>query len=213
MTIELMPDTRTTENKTARAVTEARTMVVDSPESFTLADRMCAGLAALRKEVIDTFADAKQKAFATHRAITAAEAKHLEPIDEARKIYKQKLDTFRQFEEKKRLAEESRLRIEAQKQAEEMALKNAQEAHDLGLTEEADAILETPLVVAPAVVESTVPKSETVICRRYWAVVTNPALVPDQHWIIDEQKLNALARAEKKDGPLCPGVEIRSEPC
>ncbi len=190
----------------------ARSLTIQTPDEYARADQFCVDLKSLEKSIIETFAEAKEKAFQTHRAITSAEAKHLEPVKQARTIIKCKMSDFQEKERKEREAEEARLRQEAQKRAEDEALAQAEAAHKLGDTEQAQAILEAPLVVAPVVLAPTIQKSKTVIRTVTKYRIVNPNLVPREYLTIDEQKIGAIGRATKGTIRI-PGVDFFQEKC
>lgn len=211
MEMIVVPETKETDAKAISAIEKARAIVIITEEDFKAADSFCAGLKDLEKEITSTFKDAKEKAFSAHRAICAAEAKHLEPVQEARKLIKPKLFAWQQEEERKRAAEEKRRQDEAKKRAEDEALASAEQAEKDGDAEKAAEILSAPVHVAPIVVAKTAPKAQTQI-RQIWTYrIVNEALIPRAYLIPDASKLGQQARATQ-DSIKVPGVEFFQKP-
>lgn len=208
-----VPDTQTVDSKAVSSVAQAQAMTIRTAEDYTVADRFCVALKALEKEVIDTFADAKAKAFAAHKAITAAEARHLVPVQEARKIAKEKMSAWQDAEDAKRRDEEKRLADEARKKAEDEAISAAEAEESNGNHAQAEAIMTAPVVVAPVVLAKTTPKSQTVI-RKVWTYradkspkdLTNAELLAARAYLNwDTTRLTNQARATQ-DTIKVPGV-------
>jgi hypothetical protein len=62
----------------------------------------------------------------------------------------------------------------------------------------------------PALVPiSTTPALQAPLTKHREVVVTNPALVPDEFWVIDQTRLRAAALAADTAGTSIPGVEVR----
>jgi hypothetical protein len=197
--------------KAMTAVEQAKAMTISTVLEFAKADGFCVALKNLEKEIIDTFADAKAKAFAAHRAVTAAEAKHLIPVQEARKITKTKMVAFQDAEDARQRAEEKRLEDEARKKAEEAALAAAEAAEKSGDKAQAEAIISAPVEVAPVVLPKSTPKAATVL-RKIWTYrVVNENLVPRAYLMLDTTKLGQQARATQ-DTIKVPGIEFFQKP-
>ena len=90
-----IPDTRPLDNKAVALVESARTIVVNDSESYKRAGTFLTEIVKpLRKEIESAFAEQKSLAFKTHRAVTAAEKKHLQPVLDAEAIVKEKMGAF-----------------------------------------------------------------------------------------------------------------------
>lgn len=203
--------TEVIDKKALTAVEQAKGLSIINNEIFLIADAACVGLKELEKEIIATFKEPKEKAWAAHKSIVAAEAKHLDPVLEARKIYKGKMSVWQDEQERIRRIEEDRQRLEAQKVAEEEALRLAQQAQAEGKTEEAEAIIQAPVYVAPVIVPKETPKASTVI-RKIWDFrVVNAQLVPRSYLMVDEVKLRSQAKATGNSIAV-PGVEFFQRP-
>jgi hypothetical protein len=196
--------------KGLNAVTQANSITIDSNDSYSAADAFCVSLKELEKEVAATFKDPKDKAWAAHKAVVAAENKHLEPIEQARRIIKQKLDGWRRKMEDERRKEEDRLRLDAKKRAEDEALRIATSAHAMGNREEADTILAEPIAVETIVLPKFTPKTNTTF-RTVWKFrIVNADLIPQEYLCVDEMKIGAVVRATK-GAVTIPGVVNYSE--
>lgn len=205
------PQTQAVEAKTLTAIEQAKAMTITTNLELARADGFCVALKELEREIVGTFADAKAKAFAAHRAVTAAEAKHLEPVMDARKIVKTKMSSYQDEQEALRRAEERRLEAEARKKAEDEALAAAEAAERSGDTGMAEAIIQAPVEVAPVVLAKATPKTQTQI-RKVWTYrVTNEAAVPRSYLMVDHVKLGQQARATQ-DSIKVPGVEFFQRP-
>jgi hypothetical protein len=206
----VLPDTKQSDSKAMTAVEQARALTITTAAEYTAADVMCTGLKELEKEIITTFKEPKEKAWSAHKAIVAAEAKHLEPVQQARKIIKSKMSEWQEAEEKRRCEEEARLQAEANKLAEEQALKAAEEAQKAGDTAQAEAILAAPVSAPPLVLPSAAPKVKTVIQTRWTFRIVDVKLIPREYLIPDTNKIGAVVRATK-GGVKIPGVEAFSQ--
>ena len=210
----MVVETQIVDSKSRYAVEQARNMTISTVLEFAKADGFCIALKQLEKEIVDTFADAKAKAFAAHRAVTAAEAKHLLPVQEARKITKGKMSAFQDAEEKKRREEEARLQEIEHKKAEDEALAAAEAAEKAGNKEAAEAILAAPVEVAPVILPKYTPKVATVL-RKAWAFtaipierMTNQQLINARAYLCwDTVRLGQQARATQ-DTIKIPGVSF-----
>lgn len=190
-----------------RAVEQAEAFVIKNNYDFALVDAHCKALLELRKRVIEDFAESKKAANEAWKKIVAQESGHLDKIDAVREIDKRKMSEWEKkeairIEEANRIAQE-----EARKLAEKNQLDLAAQAERAGDKEVAQAILEAPVMPVSVKLSESLPKRSTVIRKTYKAVVVNPAMVPQEYWMIDQSKLDAVARATK--GTLkIPGVDI-----
>ena len=188
---------RETLEKEADALAQAQALVISSNEDYQAADAFSVGLLALEQAIKNDFAESKKAAKAAHQKVCDQEAGHLGKIAEARAIIRPKLVAWESKVRDENARRQAELEAKAKKEAEDRAIADAEEAEKAGDKATAEAILAAPVVAAPVVLAPTMPKRKTLIPEAWAARVTNPAIVPDDFWIIDEQKLNALARATK----------------
>jgi len=187
----------------------------DRAEAITITDQLSYNEAAtllldivrLRKEIVLHHRPIKESANRTHKLAVAAEKKLLDPVSEAEGILNEAIIDWQ--EKQAVIEEQSRLRLEkAQKDAEEEArLTIAQQAEELGATEETvDEILETPVMrPVSAVPQPTYRKASGVSTQKRWKaeVVDIKALcrgvadgtVSSELVLPNMTGLNAMARA------------------
>ena len=207
-----MPNELVLESETKDALEIAKGFVINSNDAYLVVDRHCAGLLQLKKKIEADFADPKKKSYETWKAIVAQEKGHLDGVDEARGICKNKMDRWNRDQEEIRRKEEERLRQEAQKKADDEAIAAAEAAEKRGEKEEAEAIISTPVQVAPIVVPKSTPKTSTVV-RKVWKFrVTNPNLIPRQFLVVDTVKVGGVVRSLGANHGI-PGVEAYQEAC
>ncbi len=235
-----IPDTTEIVKQTQSAVSRAREMVVASPATMTEAGEFLRVLKTIRKRIGDTFDEPIKAAHAAHKSILAAKAEHDQPLADAERIVKGKVGTYQQEEERKRKAEEERLRESARKAEDERRLAEAQRleteaeakraeverALDEGkhltaelkqheakeMTQAADATLAAPIPEPTVYVPPTVPKVAGVQTRQVWKYrIVDVSLIPRLFLMPDEKLIAAHAR-NSRDNAWIPGVQFYSEP-
>ncbi len=134
-----------------------------------------------------------------------------EPFEKDKAYHQAQVKTYLRKVEEIRQAEEKRLRDIAQKQEEERRLAEAEEAEKRGDHEEAQAIIEEPIVVVTPVVKIETPKVNMGQYRTNWRWrVINFAKIPDAYKTTDDVKINAVVRAMKTVHGI-PGIEAFEE--
>lgn len=204
--VPVVPEQNT---KALSAIEQANAFIITTQDEAAYVDTFCVNLKALEKETDLAFDEHIDAAFKAHKSLVAKKKVYAEPITQARAIAKGKLIAWQDAQAK--IAEQNAaiLRAEAKKKAEDEALARAARAAEFGDDKTADAIISAPVVVEPVKVAASV-KTQTVLQTRWKARVVNPSLVPDEYWVLDEQKIGAVARATKGLIKI-PGVEIFSE--
>ncbi|KKN10019.1 hypothetical protein LCGC14_1040740 [marine sediment metagenome] len=206
-----IPETTEIVQKTESAIEEAKGYQIDSPVVYEAAGLFLKGLKGIQKQINETFDPVVKSAYAAHKEAVKAKKKHMEPLNKAEAIVKDKIGTYAVAEEKKRRDEERILQEAARKQEEEARLKEAEEAEARGDTETVEEILETPVVAPPVVLASVTPKVEGISYTTIWKFrIKNPAGIPDKYKLIDEVKIGKIVKA-MKDQTNIPGVEVYSE--
>jgi len=220
-----MPETAATNeielSAKARDLAESVKLVqITSPETYAMAANGLQLIKGMTKEIKDFFAPLKEKAFAAHRALTAAENEKLAPLVEAERFAKGAMTTWQLEQEAAARVEQRRLEEEARKRAEEEKLLDAIDAEQAGEPEAAERILAEP-VLAPVVrIAPPVPQVAGISMRETWSaeVVDMRALVravadgkvPMRALVVDTVFLNGQARALKGDMNY-PGVRAVSK--
>jgi len=213
---------------------QARALKIADDQTYTLAGTMLRGIKALTKEADDVFDPAVKKAHEAHKAILNAKNSVVEPLREAEKILKRGMGDYHAEQERKRLAEETRLREIAERQAaeERKRIEEERKAAIAAAALEGAAKLnavaqQTPPPPPPAanvIVASFTPKVSGVSTRTVWKVdvFDVPALLrhvvdnAKDHpellsWVsVNLQPLRELARDEKGETGI-PGVRFVSE--
>lgn len=196
-------------SKGLSAVEQANAFSIQTQDDAAVVDLFCVSLKALEHEVDAAYDEHIETAFKAHKSLCAKKKIYALPILEARAIAKIKLGAWQDKLKALAAVEEARLRSEAKKRAEDEALALAARAAEFGDDKTADAIISAPVVVEPVRMAAPV-KTATVFQTRWKAKVVNPAMVPDEYWVIDEQKIGAVVRATK--GAInIPGVSVFSE--
>jgi hypothetical protein len=220
----VMPDT--TEIVAARndIVQTATTLVVDSSESYTWGAELLVAIKAAQKRITEAFAEAKKHTHAAHKGVLAEISKHNAPLLAAEGLIKGKIATWQQEEERKRRAEEARLREQARLQAEANATREAEErrlaeAERLeagGDTNAVEEIMEAPLEVAPVVappvvLPTTVPKAKGVSMRKKWVWdIVDESQIPRQYLEVNTKAINRVVAA-MGDRTTISGIQIRED--
>lgn len=196
--------------ETGDIVAAANAFVVDDPTSYSRAGELARGIKTGIEAIKQRLAPAKQQADKAHKAIVKLERDAVGPRETARTTYSDKRLAWQQAEERKRHAEEERLRAEELKRLEDQRLADAAKLEAEGRTEQAEAVIAAPIAPPPVVLPSTVPKSEGVSVRENWTMrIVDPALVPREWCIPDEKALKARARSQRQAAVgTVPGVEF-----
>ena len=142
--------------------------ITDAP-SYEKAKELLLTIKDLRKEIESTFRPIIEKAHAAHKEAIGQQRKVETPLVEAENIIKPLISKFLAEEERKRKAEEDRLRKIAEAEAEDRRLAEALQAEADGNSEEAAAILdEEPAYIPPPIVPRTVSTGGGIAMRENW---------------------------------------------
>lgn len=178
-----------------------------------------------KKQIQELFKESKDTAHKAHAAICAAEKKLLDPLLKVEAACNAKTKAYltakaererKEAEEKRKAAEEEARKKteEAQKKQDDDRLRSAQQLHDAGFKEEAEAVLAQEVPPAPPVqpVIAPVEKQETVegqhLRTNYKFVVDNFLLLiqevaagrqPTTLLLPNQKVLNQMAKALKKE--------------
>lgn len=198
------------DKEVSNALAQAQNWVIRNDDDFAMVDAHCVGLMALKKKIESDFASSKATTYAAWKAVVAQEKGHLDGIDEARKLDKQKMDGWLHVKEAERKALEDKMALEAKANAEAAALAAAVAAEQSGDSELAEAIISEPVAAQVVVVANTAPKAQTVL-RKIWKFrVVNASLVPSEYKAVDEKKVGAVVRALGADCNIA-GIETWQE--
>ena len=142
--------------------------VIDQP-TYDQATQMLIAIKGLRQKIAETFDEPIAKAFAAHRAMTAAKKKVESPLEDAERIIKGAVGAFHLEQQRIRQELERKAREDAERQAEQTRLEMAVQAEEMGASPEVVAeVLETPIPVAPVAVAPTFNRAAGVSTRETW---------------------------------------------
>jgi hypothetical protein len=191
-------------------VEQAKAIQVTTHEESILAADFLKGIKALKKKVEEKLAPLVKSAYDSWKMQVKYRKEHDAPLDQAESDIKYKLSCYLQEQERLRRVEETRLQLEAQKKAEELAEQDALLLDATGDVEAAEAVRAEP-VVAPLVVIAPVAKVEGVGTQSVWKFqVTDPDLIPREYLEIDVKRIGAVVRAMKQATNI-PGVQVFEE--
>lgn len=204
------------ESKALSVPEQASSLVILNNEAYMLGESLLATCKQLENEVHEAYDSVVEKAHTAHKEAVAKRKQYLDPIEQARKILKQKMIVFQDEQERIRREEQARSEAEARKRAEDEQLALAAELEKEGDTQAAEEVLAAPVQAAPVVAPKTVPAPSRLSAgRSIWnaEIVSFLALVkavadgkqPVTLLEPNMQALNGLARS-LKSGMNVPGV-------
>lgn len=193
--------------------------VVDRYSYFQAGERWKA-LVALEKKIHELFDPGCDAAHKAWKAAVALRDKFLDPVVVNKKSQAQGMKSWEFDEELKRVAEERRLQEEARKRAEEEILRHAAALEKEGFKQEAEMVIEEPVVVPQVVAHRVVPKGYGAATQKRWKaqVVDLKALihavaegkVPAAAIVANDVFLGQQARSLRAE-MVYPGVRVWEE--
>lgn len=175
----------------------AEAYVIDSNDMYEMAGNELKEIKARAKRVEDQRKIMTQPLDTTKKAIMDFFRAPLEMLTNAENTLKRGMLTYKQEIDRKEAAERARIIAEAERQAAEAKAKNPDKP--------------APPVILPPSTVKPVAKVSGISTRKVWkAEIQDEALVPDEYWVIDTQKIDAVARSTK-GGLQIPGVRIYEE--
>ncbi len=214
-------ETSEVETKALSIVDQAKAVVVRDPETYTAAGILWKQIKDMMKEVADTFDPIIDAAHKSHKKALEQKAKFYTPLETAYKSVKKLMSDYDLEQERIRQAEQRRLEEIARKEEEERRLMEAiaaeEELRARGATkeeasQEAAAIMEEPVSIAPITLQKTTPKLEGgPVYRTIWkARIIDERKIPRQYLIPDMVKINGVIRALKNQHGI-EGIEAYEE--
>ena len=146
--------------RTNDLLTKAQSLAIINDVSRITAGDLLKMIKALQKEVK---ADREPERIAAQQALDAirnGRNRHLNPLEQAEKLLKQKVLVYEENEEKKRQEEEDRINAKIHEEDEENRIKEAEDLRELGGEEEAQAVMDAPIVTPPVFIPKSTPKVE-----------------------------------------------------
>lgn len=217
-----MEETSIVEEKALTITDQAKAVKVTDAETYTVAGTLWKAIGDMIKEVEATFSPICDSAHKAWKITVAKRDGFLDPLKEARASVKAMMAKYDAQQEAIRLAEQRRLEEIARKEAEERALMDAiaaeEDAKRNGATkeeaqQEAAAIIDVPVYVAPVVIPKEVPKVAGLSFRTIWKFqITDAGKIPAQYMVPDEVKIGQVVRALKQAANI-PGIRVFEERC
>jgi hypothetical protein len=206
--------------KSSELTIQAEAIKVLDPATQQRASEILLAIAAMRREIAETFKPMKDAAYKAHRVICDQEKMLDTPLAQAEFAIKGQIGSF--VQEQQRLAREAeeRAREEARLAAEEESRRRTQEqaieqAIDLearGNLEAAEAVLAAPApvpvrYVAPAAVAPQVAQVKGVATRFEWDFrIVDFNKIPREYLMVNEAAIRSVVKATKGKIDI-PGVE------
>ncbi|KKM74863.1 hypothetical protein LCGC14_1396010 [marine sediment metagenome] len=183
---------------------EMEQLDITTNEQFETTGAFVQGIKSKQKEVKDHYEQKRARSYDIYKAVTTKISSYIDPLAKAERIVKKKLGDYRvEMVRLRRIEETEKLAI-AETQAETRQLADAEETGD-------DSILDEPLIVAPPVLETEVPKMKGISFTTVWKFdVVNVDDLPRKYMIIDVKKIQGVVNA-LKDASSIPGIRVFSE--
>ena len=192
-------------------VTKATALVVTTDEEYSEAGVFLGGVKRLLRRIGEQLDGPVQKAHEAHKAMTTLRNDLTGPCKKAETLVKGKMREYALAQSRKAADEQRQLEAEARKEEEARQEAEAEALDADGRTEEAVAILDTPIVVAPPVPTIKPPTAEGVSMRENWKhEVIDPTKVPRAFLTPDDKHLASYAKSMKSTG-VVPGVRFWDE--
>jgi len=198
------------ENEVTEFQSEVGILTIKSAEDFKIAGEHLIKAKKIQKS-IDKFFDGNIKRLhASHKEAIVQKKAFLDPIKDGIQRVKNVMIQYEHIQESKakalRIIEDNKKR----KIAEDLKLEEAKALQDEGRKEEAEAVLETPVEIAPTPVEVT-PKVKGVSFSTIWKFeIINEALIPREYCMPNLKAIGSTAK-NMKNRTWIPGVRIYSE--
>lgn len=154
------------EEKALSIPSQAKALTVATNEDYLAGESLLASCKEMENEIHAAFDPIVEKAFIAHKEAVAQRKKYLDPIEEGRKILKQKMIAFQDEQERLRREEQSLAEEAARLRAEQEALEAAVAAEQSGDAETAEAIIAAPVQIAPVFVTKTAPAASRLSAGR-----------------------------------------------
>jgi hypothetical protein len=196
----------------------AQAVEISDQVTYDLAVRLLGNVTALETAIIEHHAPIKSSAYKTWKEACAAEKRLLDPVQQAKAIFRRSIAVWNEEQERIRREEERKAIEAAAKEEEKLRLEMAKQAEELGASKETvEEILITPIPIPRPVVAATFRPATGISNRiNYRAEVTDiralcravadgkvsPLLVE-----ANLSALNKLASAEKETLNI-PGVRV-----
>ena len=213
-TLMLSKETKSLRAEIVPLVEYAKALVIDSPEAYEVVAEKLLNVKAIRKQFDNKFEKSIAKMKEALNEVRDLKKDFTSPLDGAEMVMKDKMLEYREAAERKRRADEFKLREKArkeQKRIDDLNKKKVADARKKGDEQLAKKIKENKKEVLVPTVESSTPKVEgikTRIIHKYKVININ--LVPREYMAKDDEKLSELARTTKGTAKV-PGIKFYEE--
>lgn len=189
----------------------ANAISITTQEEYVKVADFIKGIKGLSKQISETFDPIIAKAYSAHKEAVAQKKKFTDKLDNAERIIKTKMNAWTQAQEK--------LRIEAQRKAEEAEKKRLEEEALAKASKESDPekqeeILNTAINEKPFVAPKEVaPKVEGVSTRKVykWDLV-DVKMVAIKYLMVNEKEINKIVTALGPEAEMIVGgIKVREE--
>jgi hypothetical protein len=187
--------------------------VVRDDKSYRDAASISKAITKLRKEADSYFTPIIQKVRAAYEESLAQRRRAVVPLEEDQRTIDGKILRYQSEQEELRRRQEAELMAQKKREAEDQAIKEAEELQRQGEADLADAVLAQAAEAPPPVVAlpKTTPKIEGLAKRVVWRFrIVKPELVPREYLRVDEVKIGGVVRA-LKNATRIAGVEVYAE--
>jgi len=214
---DLMVDEREIENEVYPVVTAAKSLVVSDATSYTQAMELGKACSAKIKLVEDTLGPAKKKTYEAYQEVMRVMRSFIQPLEAAKKLLSGLAYTWQKAEEERKRKEADEARRLAEEEAaakrkveEDARLAAAERLSNAGMKEQAEEMLETPIMVEVEEVAAPAPKIKvqgTSTQENWQGRVFNENLIPRIYMTPNLVKLNKDTKALKGETRI-PGWEV-----
>lgn len=154
-----LPDTTEIDARVSGVIESAKLFRILSDDDCRICIEREKALTAFQKEIENIHNEGIELAHNLHKNLILKRDRFLNPILEAKKIYKSGRIAYVDEQERIRKEDEAKLQAEARRLAEEQALRDAIAAEAEGRPEEAEAIISEPVSVPVVSIAKTTPSA------------------------------------------------------
>ena len=155
----ILPDTAEIDARVTGVVEAAKLFRIISDDGCRICIEREKALTILQKEIEEHHNEGIEIAHGLHKNLIIKRDKYLNPVLDAKKIYKTGRIAYADEQERIRKEAEAKLQAEARRLAEEAALREAMALEAEGRAEEAEAIIAEPVSVPTVMIPKTTPSA------------------------------------------------------
>ncbi len=185
----------------------SKSLVVDNQENRILAIDIAKQVKGRKKQIVEFFADTKDKAHQTWKAIVAQEKSFTDRLDSVERLTKQAIITYDNEVERQRQEERARLQAEADKKARVERERLEKAAEKLKTPELKEQRLEEAAEIIAPVVQMAEPEKVKGTRTTWKHRVMNVDELDRQYMIPNDKMLDGIARSTKGNIKIA-GVEF-----